>query len=1111
MSSPSTAFLLLCPTCGKKYKGNPEKPNARYKCPADQTELVRLPETAATPPVAPQTTTDYEATQRMSSSPENDYESTQRINTQSQDDLLTQGFDYQATQKIEIQTSYEAMQKIEAASQGDVAQRVAQSDSPEDAPTQRISQDQIGDQVNDQATRVLSSDTAADEEATRVMGSGEPAHPPTPTPRTTQTYRSSPTVTIVPEERRSVIAMLQGSATGGSAASILSGKYEEVSKLGQGGVGEVVRVMDRDLKREVAMKRLINQNTGDDSLIRFIEEAQATGQLEHPNIVPVHDLGVDAGRVYFTLKLVQGASLKKVISGRNDNAVLDESAGAGFYRLRYSPLRMIEILVSVCQAVAYAHSKGIIHRDLKPDNIMLGKYGEVLVMDWGLAKIIGSKSKKEKEKDAERETVRIMTSRSEDDSQSTMEGSIAGTPAYMSPEQAAGKISELDQRTDIYAVGAILYEVLTGQPPYRGAGALQLVKQVVEGPPPPLKDAKGAFGFDPIPRELRAICEKAMGRRPQDRYASASLLRDDLQAYLENQPVSAAPDTQVQRAIKWVKRNKRQVQTSGLSAAAVLVLIIGGWWAWNAWTIHSLNNQANDRLNAARNQYNAAGVWRPVAANNNDAYAAQMASSAAAESARAFRAGINNAMEPLRHVLDIDPKNSRARLLLAESYMEQWRLAIAENNVELAKATRVDIERYAPSPSPFAHELNGFGSLALTFDPPDVEAFLFRYETLRAKDSKGNDLPARLIPVPYDFKQKKSDAKFMAAERDRIARGGALPPERHSVLNLEPSIESLLGSGSVSVPQLPPGSYLVVAHAGADNEIRVPIFMPRNGKIERRISIPKNEDIPGGFFYVAGGPVIVGGTTAGAAAPHTFQMPPAFIYHDEITMGEYAAFLKDLTRTGRGAEARQHFPKDFGRNLAVLNAAGQLVPPAGNVDPAEFAKTPVRGVSFNDAQAYIAWRSKQDGLPYRLPKDWEWEGVCRGADGRKYSWGDEPGKGLAVVTQGYGDSGNNISWKWEDYKDESPWGPHNLAGGVAEWTMSKYDPNAKPEDPVFGQMAIRGNAWALPPTGLECAFRTSGQPDYFHPTIGFRMAMDYPMQRIGPAISSAAAAAEHVH
>ena len=488
MSSPSAAFLLLCPTCGKKYKGNPEKPNARYKCPADQSELVRAEAAAQAPPPSP---------------PTPDYESTQRISTP-QDDLVSTGFDYQATQKIEVQNSYEATQKIEIQNsyeatqkidvptqQGDATQRITQQfDYSQDAPTTRIPADAPAE---DQATRVLTSDTSAaasDDQATRVMGSGEPQRTPTPTPtpRTTQPNMTTSSVSVMPEERKSVIAMLQGIAKSG-AATAGSQKYEEVKKIGQGGVGEVVKVLDRDLKREVAMKRLLNQGTGDDSLIRFVEEAQATGQLEHPNIVPVHDLGVDAeGRVYFTLKLVQGASLKKVIQGRNDNSVLDESAGAGFYRQRYTPLRMIEILIAMCQGVAYAHSKGIIHRDLKPDNVMLGKYGEVLVMDWGLAKVVANKSKKEKEKD-ERETVRIMTSRSEDDSQSTMEGSIAGTPAYMSPEQAAGKISELDQRTDSYALGAILYEILTGQPPYRGAGALALVKQVIQGPPPPLKDA----------------------------------------------------------------------------------------------------------------------------------------------------------------------------------------------------------------------------------------------------------------------------------------------------------------------------------------------------------------------------------------------------------------------------------------------------------------------------------------------------------------------------------------------------------------------------------------------------------------------------------------------
>ncbi len=957
----------------------------------------------------------------------------------------------------------------------------------------------------------------ADLDRTMVMGSAEapkPQAPPTQVLRDDQATRimggsitprpssasSAPTVSA--DDRPSVLALLKTASPGAVADDLGKEKYEVVGKLGQGGVGQVLKVVDRDLKREVAMKMLLpEQMQSSDSLIRFVEEAQATGQLEHPNIVPVHDLGVDAqGQVYFTLKYVQGLSLKSVIRGRKDNAKLDDGTS---YRDQYSPLVMIEILISMCQAMAYAHSKGIIHRDLKPDNVMLGKFGEVLVMDWGLAKVLAERGQKDKEHD----TVRVMTSRTGDDASQTMEGSIAGTPAYMSPEQAAGKISELDQRTDVYALGAILYEILSGEPPYRGAGALELVKQVVQGPPSPLKPMSGSAGFNPIPRELKAICEKAMARLPEDRYRNASELRDDLQAYLENQPVSAAPDNAVQRAVKWVRRNKRQVQTSAISAAVVLALFFGGWFAYRQWTIRSLLHDASAQLNAARAELKSSMIGIGAGLQAGDPYAQQMQASVRSERFRIFRNQVNAATDPLRRVLDMDPQNARARLLLAESYMELWRRALEEDNTELARSLRQDVERYAPDPSPFAAELNGYGSLRVTFSPADTESFLFTFAELRAKDKDGKDLPVRLVPVPYDPADRKLDESFLKAEQERIRQGRELPPERHSVFNLEPTAASRLGKGSVNIAELPPGSYMLLARAPGHPEARIPFRMGRNAKVEQSYVLPKAEEYPPGFFFVAGGDVVVGGTTAGAPPPHTVHIGPAFIFHDEISMGEYAAFLNDLVKTGRMAEAKSRLPKDFGRNLANWNN-GRLIPADGS-DPVAFAKSPVRGVSYNDAMAYVAWRTKQDGLAYRLPKDWEWEGTCRGADARTYSWGNSPGKGLAVVTQGYGDTGSKISWKWEDYKDESPWGVHNLAGGAAEWTGSLYDPNSSPQDPVFGQYAIRGNAWALPPTGLECAFRTSGLPDYFHPTIGFRLALDYPVQRVGPGVAPTAIAHTH--
>jgi serine/threonine protein kinase/formylglycine-generating enzyme required for sulfatase activity len=990
MSTPAPALILTCPACGKRYQGDPTKPNARYRCPADQVELVKPDETQELPP-------------------------SQRSTQIAGDEAKTRVFKDAADKTLALQQSDQGI----GGSSG--------------------------------AKRALT------------------------------------------ERRRSVVAMIEGNSAA-AAPALAKDKYEVVGKLGQGGVGEVLKVVDRDLKREVAMKMLLPQSASqEDSLIRFVEEAQATGQLEHPNIVPVHDLGVDGeGRLYFTLKYVQGLSLKKAFQARV------EGGEDG-----YSPLRMIEILISMCQALAYAHSKGIIHRDLKPDNVMLGKYGEVLVMDWGLAKVLG---KEKQQGSGAGDSVRVMTSRSGDDSSQTMEGSIAGTPAYMAPEQAEGKISELDQRTDVYALGAILYEVLSGRPPYEGAGALQLVRQVVAGPPPPLKH--GASGFHPIPRELKAICEKAMARRPEERYATASLLRDDLQAYLEHEPVSAAPDSALQSAAKWVRRNRRQVQTSAISVAAAVAIVFGAWFGYREWTIRGLLRDAGERLNTARasfQQLNAAPI-----VTDADPFAAQTAASAIGERNRVFRAGVNGAVEPLRRVLDIAPDNSRARLLLAEANMELWRRALEEENTELARSHRREVERYAPMPSPFADELNGFGSVKFALDSPDAEAFLFTFEMLRARGKDGNELPARLIPVPYDAVKMEPDHTFLEAERKREEAGAILPSmqQRHTIFNLDASSAARVGKGHVAIEKLPPGSYMLFVRAPGRIDVRVPFRMARSGKIDRRIELPRTEDAPPFFFYMAGGEVIVGGATAGAPAPRSIQIEPAFIFHDEISMGEYAEFLHALVHAGRNAEAQQRLPKDFGRSLATLNAAGNLVPADGS-DWKPFAKSPVRGVSYSDAMAYVGWRSQRDGLAYRLPKDWEWEAACRGADARTYSWGGQPGKGLAVVTQGYGDMGNKMSWQWENYKDESPWGIHNLAGGAAEWTMSQYDPYAKPQDPVFGQLAIRGNAWALPPVGLECAFRTSGLPDYFHPTIGFRLALDYPVKRTGAA--QIAPPAAHAH
>jgi formylglycine-generating enzyme required for sulfatase activity len=517
-------------------------------------------------------------------------------------------------------------------------------------------------------------------------------------------------------------------------------------------------------------------------------------------------------------------------------------------------------------------------------------------------------------------------------------------------------------------------------------------------------------------------------------------------------------------------------------------------------------------LNNARNP----GVSPPKIADS-DPYKQQALAQARFEMVKTQRANLAGAINELLKVLDVSPGNSRAHLLLAESYMELWRLALAEKNVELMRANRAELERYAPPPSPFSSELNGFGNIQASVDPPDAEVYLYSFETLRASDKQGNALPPRLIPVPFDLETHKPDESFMELERKRAASDESVLPGTHSIFRLEQISASRAGTGNFNVEGLPPGSYMLLLFAKGRETTRIPVNLERQGTTALRIDMPRSESIPLGFFYVAGGNTIVGGESANSVPQQVKRISPFLMYHDEITMGDYGDFLHDLTKTGHAAETKARMPRDFGKALAVLSAAGELLPADAGVDPVKFQSTAVRGISYNDAVAYVNWRTQRDHIVYRLPKEWEWESACRGADGRKYSWGNIPAKGLAIILQGYGDSGSAISWKWQDYKDESPWGVHDLAGGVAEWTQSAYDPNAKQTDPVYGQYAIRGNAWSLPPTGLECSFRTSGQPDYFHPTIGFRLASDYPVKATEGYDAAAVvrafneAAAEHAH
>ncbi len=291
------------------------------------------------------------------------------------------------------------------------------------------------------------------------------------------------------------------------------GKYIIKKKLMSGGMGAVYYIFDNDFKRHAAMKVVLPELKHDSSAIEsFIREARITGQLEHPNVIPVHDLGFFPGHgIFFTMKLIRGEPL---------NAILQKiELGDEEYLEKYDLYSLLNIFRKVCDGVAFAHSQNIIHRDIKPHNIMVGDYGEVLLMDWGLAKQLGPKDMESEEEKSP-----------DDDWMTTEIGVIKGSPAYMSPEQSLGKPKELDAQSDVFLLGATLYNMLTFYPPYIGDDIQEIVQKARRHkliPPDELDTGRWA-----IPEDLRRIIMKALAKAKKNRYKSVEDLVTDVDAFI---------------------------------------------------------------------------------------------------------------------------------------------------------------------------------------------------------------------------------------------------------------------------------------------------------------------------------------------------------------------------------------------------------------------------------------------------------------------------------------------------------------------------------------------------------------------------------------------------
>jgi serine/threonine-protein kinase len=347
----------------------------------------------------------------------------------------------------------------------------------------------------------------------------------------------------------------------------------------RGGLGAVFAALDTELHREVALKQILEKHAGDPtSRRRFVLEAEVTGGLEHPGIVPVYGLGTDAdGRPYYAMRFIRGGTLKEAVDRFHADLALKGDAGRRSLELR----RLLRRFVDVCNALEYAHSRGVLHRDIKPANVIVGKHGETLFVDWGLAKATG---RSDPEKGAGEKTLVPSASSG---SAETLPGSALGTPAYMSPEQAEGNLEHLGRRSDVYSLGATLYYLLSGRPPAEGEIG-EVLRAVQRGEiVPPLR-------HDPtIDRALEAVCLKAMAPKPADRYATAKALAEDVERWMADEPVTAWREPWTRTTVRWLTRHRTGVTAAG---AAVLVALAG------TAAVLAVQTQANAALKTANQE-----------------------------------------------------------------------------------------------------------------------------------------------------------------------------------------------------------------------------------------------------------------------------------------------------------------------------------------------------------------------------------------------------------------------------------------------------------------------------------------------------------------------------